>query len=103
LRMRGLTDHQAYISGNALVVLDSPNHVLQTTYIDEEADLEAVVLDENTGKIAVCSTRHIYIYQPYGHDYGAVKVGGTGSAQEHADARSGRSRAACPCHMKTTR
>ncbi|KAF2635435.1 hypothetical protein P280DRAFT_473836 [Massarina eburnea CBS 473.64] len=63
----------AYISGNALVILESPSHVLQTTYIDEETALEAVALDENSGKIAVCSTRHIYIYKPYGQDEGAVK------------------------------
>lgn len=63
------------MSGNALIILDSPNHVLQTTYIDEESELEAVALDENTGKIATCSTRHIYVYQPYGQDEGAIKVG----------------------------
>lgn len=66
---------QAYISGNALIILDSPNHILQTTYIDEESELEAVCLDENTGKLAACSTRNIYVYQPYGQDEGAVKVG----------------------------
>ncbi|KAF1831934.1 hypothetical protein BDW02DRAFT_571508 [Decorospora gaudefroyi] len=63
----------AYISGNALIVLDRPHHVLQTIYIDEESELEAVALDEGTGKLAVCSTQHIYIYQPYGQDEGAVK------------------------------
>ncbi|KAF2874374.1 RAVE protein 1 C terminal-domain-containing protein [Massariosphaeria phaeospora] len=63
----------AYISGNALVLLDRPNHVLQTIYIDEESDLEAIALDENTGKLAACSTTQIYIYQPYGQDEGAVK------------------------------
>lgn len=65
---------QAYISGNALVVLDRPNHVLQTIYIDEEDELEAVALDEGTGKLAACSARHIHIYRPYGQDEGAVKV-----------------------------
>ncbi|KNG49742.1 wd repeat-containing protein [Stemphylium lycopersici] len=65
----------AYISGNALIVLDRPNHVLQTLYIDEEFELEAVAIDEGTGKLAVCSTRHIYIYRPYGQDEGAIKVG----------------------------
>ncbi|KAF1957089.1 hypothetical protein CC80DRAFT_411478 [Byssothecium circinans] len=72
----GLWERQqiiAYISGNALIILDSPSHVLQTTYIDEETELEAVALDENTGKLAVCSTHHIYIYKPYGQDEGAVK------------------------------
>ncbi|KAF2193650.1 WD repeat protein-like protein [Zopfia rhizophila CBS 207.26] len=63
----------AYISGNALIILDRPNHVLQTTYIDEESELEAIALDEDTGKIATCSTKHIYIYKPYGQDEGAVK------------------------------
>lgn len=63
----------AYISGNALAILDQPNHVLQTTYIDEENELEAVTLHEETGKIAICSTKHIYIYQPYGLDEGAIK------------------------------
>ncbi|KAF2706302.1 hypothetical protein K504DRAFT_459602 [Pleomassaria siparia CBS 279.74] len=62
-----------YISGNALIILDRPDHVLQTTYIEEETDLEAVALDEETGKIATCSTRNIYIYQPYGQDEGVVK------------------------------
>lgn len=64
----------AYISGNALIILDRPNHVLQTIYIDEESELEAIALDEGTGKLAACSTQSIYIYQPYGQDEGAVKV-----------------------------
>ena len=68
-------DSQAYISGNALIVLDRPSHVLQTLYIDEETELEAVAIDQATGKLAVCSTQHIYIYRPYGQDEGAVKVG----------------------------
>lgn len=63
----------AYISGNALVVLDRPNHVLQTIYIDEETELGAVALDEATGKLAACSTNNIYIYRPYGQDEGAIK------------------------------
>lgn len=57
------------------MILDSPNHVVQTIYIDEEDELEAVCLDENTGKIAVCSARNIYIHHPYGVDYEVVKVG----------------------------
>ncbi|KAI1674076.1 Rav1p-C domain containing protein [Pyrenophora tritici-repentis] len=63
----------AYVSGNALIVLDRPNHVLQTLYIDEETELEAVAIDQATGKLAVCSTQNIYIYRPYGQDEGAVK------------------------------
>ncbi|RYO19232.1 Regulator of V-ATPase in vacuolar membrane protein 1 [Alternaria arborescens] len=68
-----------YISGNALIVLDRPNHVLQTIYIDEEFELEAVAIDQGTGKLAACSTRRIYIYRPYGQDEGAVKWSQQGS------------------------
>ncbi|KAF2203375.1 WD repeat protein-like protein [Delitschia confertaspora ATCC 74209] len=63
----------AYISGPALTVLDAPNHVLQTTYLDEEYELQAIALDEETGKIAVCGEKRVYVYQPYGQDEGAVK------------------------------
>lgn len=62
-----------YISGNALIILDRPHHVLQTVYIDEEFELEAVALDEGTGKLAACSARNTYIYRPYGQDEGAIK------------------------------
>jgi hypothetical protein len=55
-------------------VLDGADHVLQTIYIDNEYDLEAVALDPGTGKLATCSTRHIYLYRPYGQDEGAIKV-----------------------------
>ena len=56
------------------MILDRPDHVLQTIYVDEEFELEAVALDEGTGKLAVCSQKHIYIYRPYGQDEGVVKV-----------------------------
>ncbi|KAF2003615.1 hypothetical protein P154DRAFT_617532 [Amniculicola lignicola CBS 123094] len=69
----------AYISGNALIILDRPNHVLQTIYIDEESELDAIALDENTGKIATCSPSTVYIYQPYGQDEGAIKWSRQGS------------------------
>lgn len=69
-----MTFTKAYISGNALIILNQPNHVLQTTYIDEEQELEAIALDEETGKLATCSTKNIYIYQPYGKDEGAIRV-----------------------------
>jgi hypothetical protein len=57
------------------VILDKPNHILQTTYIEEEEELEAVTFDEATGKIVACSNANIYVYKPYGQDEGAVKVG----------------------------
>ncbi|KAF2744645.1 hypothetical protein M011DRAFT_470243 [Sporormia fimetaria CBS 119925] len=55
----------AYISGNSFVALDRPNHVLQTTYIDGEDELDAITLQEVTGKLAVCSATRIYVYQAY--------------------------------------
>ncbi|KAF2110546.1 WD repeat protein-like protein [Lophiotrema nucula] len=63
----------AYVSGNALIILDRPNHALQTIYVDEESELEAIALDEESGKIAACSTKNVYIYRPYGQDEDAIK------------------------------
>ncbi|QDS72950.1 hypothetical protein FKW77_008419 [Venturia effusa] len=63
----------AYVSGNALVVLDSPNHVLQTTYLDIPDELIAIVFDESSGKIATATTSTIHIYKPYGRDEGELK------------------------------
>lgn len=74
---------QAYISGNALIILDSPNNVLQTTYHEIEDDLIAVVLDDATGKIATCTNAIVHVYKPYGQDEGAVKVGGQRKRRAH--------------------
>lgn len=72
---------QAYISGNALIILDRPTHVVQTIYIDDEFELEGVAIDEASGKLATCSTKSIYIFRPYGEDEGFVKVGELGARQ----------------------
>jgi hypothetical protein len=66
---------QAYISGNALVVLDGPNHVLQTTYLELPDELIAIVFDELSGKIAMASPSTVHIYKPYGRDEGELRVG----------------------------
>ncbi|KAF2096638.1 hypothetical protein NA57DRAFT_67310 [Rhizodiscina lignyota] len=63
----------AYISGSALVILDGPNHILQTIYVEQDGDLAAVDFDEGSGKIAICSAHKVYIYKPYGHEEGALK------------------------------
>ncbi|KAL1623343.1 regulator of (H+)-ATPase in vacuolar membrane [Neofusicoccum ribis] len=63
----------AYISGNALVILGGPRHIIQTTYNEDEDDLVSVVLDEPSGKIAVASTKAAYVYKPYGLDIGQPK------------------------------
>ncbi|KAI9825757.1 MAG: hypothetical protein M1819_000475 [Sarea resinae] len=63
----------AYISGNALVVLGGIDHILQTVYHDEDEELEAVIFDEASARIATCAGRKIYVYQPYGRNEGALK------------------------------
>ncbi|KAL2869334.1 WD repeat protein [Aspergillus lucknowensis] len=55
-----------YISGQALVILGGPHKLLQTIYVDDTPALEAVAIDEASGKIAVCGGPHVFIYQPYG-------------------------------------
>ncbi|KAL5339866.1 RAVE protein 1 C terminal-domain-containing protein [Aspergillus crustosus] len=55
-----------YISGQALVILGGPNKLLQTIYVDDTPALEAVAIEETSGKIAVCGGPHTFIYQPYG-------------------------------------
>ncbi|PGH06708.1 hypothetical protein AJ80_08125 [Polytolypa hystricis UAMH7299] len=56
----------AYISGHALVILGGVNKLLQTIYTDDDADpLEAVVVDEASGRIAVAVGPEIAVYQPY--------------------------------------
>ncbi|KAL4869749.1 hypothetical protein BDV12DRAFT_167152 [Aspergillus spectabilis] len=55
-----------YISGQALVILGGPHKLLQTIYVDDTPALEAVAIDEISGKIAVCGGPHAFVYQPYG-------------------------------------
>ena len=62
------------MSGNALVILGGPYHLIQTIYLDDVQSLDGVEIDESTGKIAVSSGSSIYVYQPYGKSEGALKV-----------------------------
>ncbi|KAH0537711.1 hypothetical protein FGG08_005518 [Glutinoglossum americanum] len=63
----------AYISSNSLVVLAAADEILQTIYHDEGEGLEAVALDEVSGKLATCSSSKVYVYRPYGGDKGMLK------------------------------
>ena len=65
---------QAYVSGNALVILTGPRQLLQTIYHDDHDILDGVALDEASGKIAVCCGSTIHVYRPYGLDIGALRV-----------------------------
>lgn len=68
-----LTLLQAYISGNAIVILDAPDHVLQTTYQELPDELVAIVFDEISGKIAAASASAVHVYKPYGREEGALR------------------------------
>lgn len=65
---------QAYISGNAFVVLSNPNTILQTIYDDSAEHLEAIAIDEASGKIATCTGATIRVYKPYGREEDALQV-----------------------------
>ena len=62
-----------YISGSALIILGGPHELLQTIYLEEHSDLDAVAIDEATGKIATCSSDEVTICKPYGRQEGAIK------------------------------
>ena len=65
---------QAYISGNTVIILKGPQEILQTIYVDDVDELEAVNIEESSGTIAVCSQEQVYIYGPIGRDEGVLKV-----------------------------
>lgn len=65
---------KVYISGNALVILGGPHDLIQTTYHDNAGALDAVAIDEVSGKIGTCTNEELYIYRPYGRIEGALKV-----------------------------
>ncbi|KAK0639249.1 RAVE protein 1 C terminal-domain-containing protein [Cercophora newfieldiana] len=63
----------AYITGNAFSILGDPETLLQTVYDDDEQPLEAIALDEASGKIAVCTDRTVRIYRPFGREEDALR------------------------------
>lgn len=56
------------------MILGGPHSLIQTIYDDQFLSLDAVAIDEATGKIAVCSSKYVHIYKPYGKSEGALKV-----------------------------
>ena len=65
---------KAYISGNAVVILDGQFNLLQTTYLEQCHALNAISIDSHSGKIATCDAEEAFVYKPYGRDEGALKV-----------------------------
>ncbi|KAF2403852.1 hypothetical protein EJ06DRAFT_488764 [Trichodelitschia bisporula] len=62
-----------YISGNAVVILDGPHNVVQTTYLEVSDQFVAIAFDELSGKIAAASGSTVHVYKPYGRDEGALQ------------------------------
>ncbi|PSS00528.1 RAVE protein 1 C terminal-domain-containing protein [Coniella lustricola] len=63
----------AYISGNAIAILSDHETLLQTIYDDDDQPLEAVSLDEASGKLAVCTDKTVRVYRPFLHGDGDLK------------------------------
>ena len=63
-----------YISGSAVVILGGPHQLLQTIYHeDHSCSLDAVAIDDVTGKIVVCTSNEVTIYKPYGRKEDVLK------------------------------
>lgn len=56
------------------MILTDPHTILQTIYDDSEIYLEAITLNEATGKIAACAGTSVRVYKPYGQGEDALKV-----------------------------
>lgn len=55
------------------MILGSPHELIQTIYIDEDLDLDAVAIDSATGKVAVSNADQTYVYKPYGKEENVLK------------------------------
>lgn len=63
------------------MILGGPHQLLQTIYIDDTDALEAVTIDETSGKIAACGGPDVFVYQPYGIKGETLKVRGAAPAR----------------------
>ena len=55
------------------MILGGPHELIQTIYIDEDLDLDAVAIDGATGKVAVSNADQIYVYKPFGKEENVLK------------------------------
>ena len=53
---------QVYVTGKALTILGGTDNLIQTIYHNDCDALDAVSVDERTGKIATASGNKIYVY-----------------------------------------
>ncbi|KAM0245861.1 hypothetical protein ACHAQJ_010433 [Trichoderma viride] len=56
----------AYITGNAFTILDGLQTIIQTIYDENDEPLQAIAIDELTGKIATSTATQVRIYKPLG-------------------------------------
>jgi len=56
------------------VILSGHDTIIQTIYDDDETFLEAIAVDEASGKIATCTRKEVRVYKPYGEGEDALKV-----------------------------
>ncbi|KAL6879618.1 RAVE protein 1 C terminal domain-containing protein [Trichoderma longibrachiatum] len=56
----------AYVTGNAFTILDGLQTIVQTIYDENDEPLQAIAIDELTGKIAVATGAQVRIYKPSG-------------------------------------
>jgi hypothetical protein len=57
---------QAYITGNAFTILDGLQTIIQTIYDENDEPLQAIAIDELTGKIATSTATQVRVYKPLG-------------------------------------
>ena len=55
---------QAYITGSAFTILTGPETLVQTIYAVTEDALEAIDIDEESGRIATCTRTVLSVYKP---------------------------------------
>lgn len=57
-----------------MVILTGWDSILQTIYDDDDAYLNAIAIDEKSGKIATVAGSYIRVYKPYGQGEDALQV-----------------------------
>lgn len=68
-----LTHEQAYISGNIVVIFNGRREILQSISVDDAESLHCLTIREDNGHIAVSDADTVYLYQPFGRDYGDLR------------------------------
>jgi len=54
-------------------VFNGRREILQSIVVDDADGLTALTIEEETGKIAACDKSAVYVYQPFGRDYGDLR------------------------------